>query len=155
MIVSHLKRLNPTMNKKCLFLCNSMPIIHEMTSYLKSQIGLSVFYSNSRISLKKIISKFDEADVCMFKMDEFLKVFPIFFFFFYFWCIDLPKCSCHVYYMTVIKLLFSIYRPWKSFINRDKPSFSYTSFQSFSHRFRAFLTILKGNAKTVSNHLKE
>jgi hypothetical protein len=80
MIVSHLKRLNPTMNKKCLYLCNSMPIIHEMTSYLKSQIGLGVFYSNSRISLKKNITKFDAADVCMFKMDDFLKVFHIFLF---------------------------------------------------------------------------
>jgi hypothetical protein len=78
MIVSHLKCLNPTMNKKCLYLCNSMSIIHEMTSYLKTQIGLGIFYSNSRISLKKNITKFDAADMCLFKMDEFLKVFTFF-----------------------------------------------------------------------------
>ncbi len=76
MIVSHLKRLNATTTyKKCLYLCNSLPIIYEMKSYLKSQLGLGVFYWNSRISLRENVSKFDAADVCMFKMNDFLKVF--------------------------------------------------------------------------------
>ncbi len=77
MIFSYLKKLNPTKSKKCLYLSNRMPIIYEMTSYLKSQTGLSIFYSNSRNSLKKNIDKFDEADVCMFRMEDFLKVLKL------------------------------------------------------------------------------
>ena len=73
MIFSYLKKLNP--DKKCLYLSNKMPIIYELTSYLKSQTGLNIFYSNSRNSLKKNITKFDNADVCMFKMEDFIKVF--------------------------------------------------------------------------------
>ena len=76
MIFSYLKKLNP--NKKCLYLSNKMPIIYELTSYLKAQTGLSIFYSNSRNSLKNNVSKFDMADVCMFKIDDFLKVFLLF-----------------------------------------------------------------------------